>query len=391
MPTLRLADRALALRPSPTLQITALANSLRAQGEDVLSFAAGEPDFNTPEPICEAAIDAIRRGVTKYTPSAGMPKLRQAIADKLIRENRLPATAEQVIVSCGAKHSLYNTMQVLLNPGDEVLLIAPYWMTYAEQVRLAGGVPIVVPTDAAADFIPAADAIRERITSRTRMIVINSPSNPSGAVYPRAVLKEIAALALRHDLWIVSDEIYERLIYGVETESIAALSADVAARTITVGGVAKTYSMTGWRIGFAYAPAPVATAMSHFQDQVTSNPTSFAQVGAIAAYEMDSAAVEAMRSTFEARRDLIVARLNAIPGVSVRAPRGAFYVLPDFSAFLGGDDAALALRLMHDAKIAAIPGHVFEAPGHLRFSYATDSETIARGMDRLAEILPALQ
>jgi aspartate aminotransferase len=364
---------------------------MRAQGEDVLSFAAGEPDFNTPEPICDAAIDAIRRGVTKYTPSAGLPKLRQAIADKLQRENRLPATPEQVIVSCGAKHSLYNTMQVLLNPGDEVLLIAPYWMTYAEQIRLAGATPVVVPTSAEHGLVPDADEIRARITMRTRMIVINSPGNPSGAVLPRSVLKEIAALALRHNLWIVSDEIYERLIYGVETQSIAALGEEVRERTITIGGVAKTYAMTGWRIGFAYAPKPVAAAMSHFQDQVTSNPTSFAQVGAIAAYEMDSAAVEVMRSTFETRRDLIVDRLNEIPGVSIRAPQGAFYVLPDFSAYLGGNDADLAIRLLQEAKIAAIPGHVFEAPGHLRFSYATDADTIARGMDRLSEFLSTLR
>jgi len=367
---------------------------MKAEGIDVVSFGAGEPDFNTPEPICEAAIAAIRGGFTKYTPSAGTKDLKDAIVGKLSRENGLSYSADQIVVSCGAKHSVYNAMQVLLDPGDEVILIAPYWMTYAEQIRLAGGVPVVVQTTAETEFVPSIDQLRGAISPRTKAILINSPSNPTGAVLPRQSLKEIAALAIRHNLWIIADEIYERLVYGVDQSSIATLGQDVYDRTITINGCSKTYAMTGWRIGFAAAPLAVAKAMSNFQDQVTSNPTSFAQKGATVAFGMDAAGIEAMRAEFEARRDLIVGKLLAIPGVRIPAPKGAFYAFPDVSAFLGGaisDDIALAGYLLEEAKVAVVPGSVFEGAGHIRLSYATSRTEIERGVDRIGEALSKLR
>ena len=234
---------------------------MKADGLDVISFAAGEPDFNTPEPICEAAIEAIHAGATKYTPSSGTVELKKAIAAKFQRDNGLNYSPEQIVASCGAKHSIYNAMQVLINPGDEVILIAPYWMTYAEQVRLAGGVPIVLHTTAEESFVPTYEELQGVISTRTRAIVLNSPSNPTGAVLPRETLKEIGTLALRHGFWIISDEIYEHLIYGEKHVSIASLSKDLMEQTITVNGCSKTYAMTGWRLGFAAAPLPVAKAM----------------------------------------------------------------------------------------------------------------------------------
>jgi aspartate aminotransferase len=370
--------------------MTAKANALRAQGVDIVSFAAGEPDFNTPEPICRAAIEAIEEGFTKYTPSAGIPALRSAIAQKLERENGVRSSPDQVVVSCGAKHSVYNSMQVLLDPGDEVILIAPYWMTYAEQVRLAGGIPVVVHTEAEHGFQPAYERIREAITDKTKAIILNSPSNPTGAVWPRQTIKEIAALAIRHGFWVVADEIYEKLVYGSEHVSIASLGMEIAERTITINGCSKTFAMTGWRIGYASAPLPVAKAMSNFQDQVTSNPTSFAQKGALAAFTLGDEAIEKMRNEFEIRRDLIVQSLSQIPGVTLALPRGAFYVLPSFKTYVGGrfrTDTELAEYLLEEAHVATVPGSPFEAPGHLRLTYATSREDIERGVSRIAEAL----
>lgn len=392
--TILLADRTRLLKPSPTLAMTAKARRMKAEGLDVVSFAAGEPDFNTPEPVVEAAIRALHAGQTKYTPSSGIPALKEAVVEKLWRENQLKASPDQVVVSCGAKHSLYNALQVLINPGDEVILLAPYWMTYADQVQLAGGAPVVVPTRSDDGFVPDASALRAAISPRTRALIVNSPSNPTGAVLPRSTLKEIAALALRHDLWILSDEIYERLTYTERVPSIATLGAEVAARTLVINGCSKSYSMTGWRIGYCVAPAPVATAISNLQDQVTSNPTSFAQAGAVEALHLPADTVEAMRVEFQARRDLIVQRLRAIPGLTVPEPQGAFYVFPDVSAFLGGDlhtDVALADHLLETAHIATVPGSVFEGAGHLRLSYACSREDIEKGIGRLESSLTALR
>ncbi len=364
---------------------------MKADGLDVVSLAAGEPDFDTPEAICKAAIHAIEQGFTRYTPSSGTKALKESIVSKLERENGLSYKPEQIVVSCGAKHSIYNALQVLVNPGDEVILLAPYWMTYAEQVVLAGGTPVPVMTDAEDDFVPNYDRLRSAITSKTKAIILNSPGNPTGAVLPRETLKQIAALAIRHGFWVIADEIYERLVYdGFKQDSIASLGRDIFEQTITVGGCSKTYAMTGWRIGFAAAPLPVAKAMANLQDQVTSNPTSFAQSGAAAAFAMPPDGVESMRAEFEARRDLVVGLLRSIDGVKVRKPGGAFYVFPDVSAFLGPDiptDIQLAEYLLAEAQVATIPGSVFLGKGHLRLSYAASRHDIERGVARIADIL----
>lgn len=363
---------------------------MRGEGIDVISFAAGEPDFRTPEPVSDAAIAALHEGFTRYTPSAGIPPLREAICGKLLRENGIKASPADIIVSCGAKHSVYNSLQVLVDPGDEVILLAPYWMTYADQVRLAGGVPVVVHSDASTNFTPSIEQIRAAVTSRTKAIIVNSPSNPTGAMYDRTLLSSIAELALRHGFWVISDEIYDRLTYGFEHTSVAALGADVADRTITIGGCSKSYAMTGWRIGFAAAPSPVAKAMSNFQDQVTSNPTSFAQRGAVVAFGLPVETIESMRAEFHGRRDLIVRLINAVPGLSIDAPAGAFYAFVDASNCMGGDDAKLAEHLLEKAGVATIPGSVFEGPGYLRMSYATSRDNIEQGVARIAEALAQL-
>ncbi|CAN5524251.1 pyridoxal phosphate-dependent aminotransferase [soil metagenome] len=386
---LSLSGRADALKPSPTLSITAKANQMKADGVDVVSFAAGEPDFNTPEPIVEAAIDALHKGFTKYTPSSGIKELKEVVAAKLLRENRVTVSPDQIVASCGAKQSVYNSMQVLLDAGDEVILFAPSWLTYAEQVRLAGGVPVVVHTSGDHGFIPDLDAVKAAITPRTKAMILNSPSNPTGAVFPRETLVAIASLAVEHGLWVVADEIYERLVYGVEHVSLASLGSEIAAQTITIGGVSKSYAMTGWRLGWAAAPLAIAKAMSNFQDQVTSNPTSFVQKGAVAAYNLPAESVEKMRAEFEARRDLIVGALKAIPNVKIPVPGGAFYAFADFSAYLrdGEDDLALAAYLLQEAQVATVPGSVFEGPGYLRLSYAASRHDIERGVARIAEAL----
>jgi aspartate aminotransferase len=391
--TLGLSSRAELLKPSPTLAISAKAKAMKAQGLDIVSLSAGEPDFDTPDAICEAAVKALEAGQTKYTPTSGMIELKQAIVHKLKRENGLGVTPEQIVVSCGAKQSLYNSLMCLIGQGDEVILIAPYWMTYAEQVTLAGGTPVVVKTRPEDGFIPSVDDIRSRITDRTRAIIVNSPSNPTGAVFSRDILKGIAMLALRHGLWVITDEIYERLIYGEAHHSIAALGSDIADQTITISGCSKTYAMTGWRIGYAAAPVSVAKAMSNLQDQVTSNPTSFAQVGAIAALQLDPAEVERMRAEFEVRRNLIIDELHRIPGVEVPVPQGAFYVFPKVEHYLGGridNDCDLAEYLLDSAQVAVIPGAVFDGAGHLRLSYAASREDIHRGVERIAEALTTL-
>ncbi len=359
---------------------------MRAEGIDIVSFAAGEPDFPTPQPICDEAIAAIKAGFTKYTPTSGIMPLKEAIAEKLERENSVKVKPGQVVVSCGAKQSLYNSLMVLIDPGDEVLIFAPYWMTYAEQITLAGGIPVVVETEAEAGFVPTIEAIKEKITPKTRAMMINSPSNPTGAVYPRETVKEIAALAIKHDLWVIADEIYERLTYGEPAVSIASLGGDIASRTITIGGCSKTYAMTGWRIGYAAAPQAVASAMSNLQDQVTSNPNSFAQKGAVVAFNLDPASVEAMRVEFQARRDLIVTLLGQIPNVKILAPGGAFYAFPDVRHYLQGKfktDGELAEFLLEDAKVATVPGYVFEGAGHIRLSYAASQNDIRRGVERI--------
>ena len=382
------------LKPSPTLSIAARANAMKAAGVDVISLSAGEPDFDTPISVRESAIQALNSGFTRYTPTSGMKELKEAISEKLMRENSVKAPADQIVVSSGAKQSLYNAMMVLLEPGDEVILIAPYWATYAEQAMLAGAKAVVVHTDPANGFVPTIDQLKEAVSPKTKAIVINSPCNPTGALFDRETMKGIAQLALRHGLWVISDEIYDRLVYGQAHVSIASIGSEIAEQTVTIGGCSKSYAMTGWRIGFAAAPKPVIAAMGNLQDQVTSNANSFAQKGAITAFRLPDTEIEPMRAEFEARRDMIVRLLREIPQVDVALPNGAFYVLPDVSAYLGdkmADDMALSEHLLETAKIATVPGSVFEAPGHIRLSYAASRENISRGIERLASALQELK
>ncbi|MGC8785175.1 MAG: pyridoxal phosphate-dependent aminotransferase [Armatimonadota bacterium] len=394
-----ISQRAQRTSPSPTLAITAKARKMREEGIDVLSFGAGEPDFDTPEFIKEAAIAALREGFTKYTPTAGIEPLRKAICEKLWRDNGLKYEPNQIIVTCGGKHALYNTFQVICDPGDEVIIPAPYWVSYPEMVKLADGVPVFVYADESTGFVPTLDAVREKITARTRAIVVNSPCNPTGAVFPRQTLKEIAALALKHDLYIISDEIYEKMVYdGHEHFSIASLGEEVKKRTILVNGMSKAYSMTGWRIGYAAAERELIAAMTRIQDQSTSNPTSIAQRAALAALQASEDAVKQMVTAFAERRRAIVDGLNNIPGFRCAEPGGAFYAFPNVSALYGkrwGDRVinnsdAFAEYLLEVARVAVVPGSGFGADENIRLSYACSLDTIRNGLARIAEAVQAL-
>lgn len=381
----RISERARNAAPSPTLTINAKFKAMQAQGQDVVGFAAGEPDFDTPEPIKAAAIDALNRGATKYTPSSGIPALREAICEKLQSENGLSYKPAEIIVSAGAKHSLYNLFQAILDPGDEVVIPVPFWVSYPEQVKLADGVPVFVDAPEADGFRVTAEAIAAAITPRTKAIVVNSPSNPSGAVLEEAELRKIAALAVERNVMVVSDEIYEHLTYGRSHISIASFGPEIQALTLVVNGFSKAYSMTGWRLGWLAGDAEIVAAMGRIQDQSTSNPTSFAQAGAVAALRGPQDAVGMMRDEFQKRRDYIVGRLNAMPGVSCVMPDGAFYVLPNVSGLLSDslpDGDALATYLLEKHLLAVVPGSGFGVPKNVRLSYATDMATIEKGMDR---------
>ncbi|MCC2669384.1 MAG: L-aspartate aminotransferase apoenzyme [Armatimonadetes bacterium] len=382
----RISERARNAAPSPTLAITAKAKALQAQGIDVIGFGAGEPDFDTPEHIKSAAIEALNQGQTKYTASAGIPALKDAVCEKLQRENGLTYKPGQIIVSCGAKHSIYNLLQAVIDPGDEVIVPVPYWVSYPEQVKLAGGVPVFVDAPESDGFRVSAAAIAEKITPRTKMIVLNSPSNPSGAVVETAELKKIAELAVEKDVLVLSDEIYEHLTYGGDHVSVASFGPEIQKRTLVINGFSKAYSMTGWRLGWLAGDGEIVAAMGRIQDQSTSNPTSFAQVGGVVALRGPQECVEEMRQAFQQRRDYIVGRLNSMPGVSCVNPDGAFYVLPNISgltssAFPDGD--AITEYLLNEARIAVVPGSGFGVPQNIRLSYATSMANIEKGMDRL--------
>ncbi|HWP31079.1 MAG TPA: pyridoxal phosphate-dependent aminotransferase [Fimbriimonadales bacterium] len=388
------ANRVKQIAPSPTLALGAKVRAMRAQGKDVISFAMGEPDFPTPEPICEEAIRAIREGFTHYTDSRGTLELREEISRKLLEENHIHASPDQIVVSCGAKHALFNALMAICNPGDEVILLAPCWMTYREQAILAGAVPVVVETPAQNQYLPVFEDIQRAITPRTKAIIINSPCNPTGAVFPRNTLKEIASLALRHGFFIISDEIYEKHIYdGNSHTSIASLSQEVAKQTITINGVSKSFAMTGWRIGYASAPLDIAEAMATIQDQVTSNPSGISQKAALAALRLDSKLIHKMLQDFDSRRCFMAEELASVSGAKFCLPKGAFYIFAEFDGAIGNkikNDIELVNYLLENYEVACIPGSVFEGPGKLRLTYALPHEQIREGIQRLSEGIRSL-
>ena len=394
-----LADRLKTLAPSPTLAMQAKAKAMRAQGIDVISFGAGEPDFDTPKRIKDAAIRAIEQGQTKYTEVGGVPELRAAVCQKFKRDNGLDYTPDEVTVSCGAKHTLYNLFMALVNPGDEVLIPSPYWVSYPEQVRLLGGVPVPVVTPESTGFDLDPAELRRAVTSRTKMIVLDSPGNPTGAVFSRAALAEVAKLAVERDLWIVSDECYEALTYEGRHVSIASLSAEVKARTIVVNTCSKAYAMTGWRIGYAAGPKPVIKAMTDVQSQVTSNPASVSQWAAVEALGGAQDEVAKMTSEFDRRRRVIIAALNAVPGVRCVMPKGAFYAFPNVSGLFGKRARGGVLRgsadvcafLLDEARIATVAGIDFGSDAHIRLSYATSLEMITTGLARMDAAVRTLE
>ena len=380
--------------PSPTLAVDAKAKALQAAGEDVCGFAAGEPDFDTPEHIKGACIAALKGGKTKYAPTPGIEPLRQAIVDRYLAEYGLKAAPSQVIVSPGGKYNCYLGVLATCSPGDEVIVPAPYWVSYPEMVKLAGATPKFVLADDRTGFRLTPAMVEAAITPRTKLLILNSPSNPTGAVYTRQELEAIVAVAIKHNLYILSDEMYEHLVYdGVKPTCIATLSKEAEARTITVAGFSKTYAMTGWRIGTTLAPAPIAKAISELQSQMSSNVTTFAQYGALAALkekEKTSAALKLMMTAFDRRRKFLHAELNKIPGITCLLAEGAFYLFPNISGF-GLSDIEFCNRLLDQEKVAAVPGSAFGAEGYLRLSYATGDDIIQKGVTRLARFCASLK
>ncbi|MCB4792666.1 MAG: pyridoxal phosphate-dependent aminotransferase [Elusimicrobia bacterium] len=389
-----LSDRAKTIKPSPTLAITAKAKALKEKGIDVVSFGAGEPDFDTPLNIKEAAKRAIDAGFTKYCPVEGTPDLRKAIADKLKKDNSLDYEPSQIIVSCGAKHSLYNLFQAVLNPKDEVIIPAPYWVSYPDMALLQGAKPKIVKTKESNDFKMTPESLKKAITKRTKAVIINSPSNPTGSTYSKEELELLANVCLESKTLIISDEIYEKLVYdGFKFASIASLSREVKEQTVVVNGVSKSYSMTGWRIGYAAGPKEIIKAMTDIQSQSTSNATSISLKAATEALNGPQDEVEKMRQEFEKRRDYIVDRLNKIKGIKCFKPTGAFYVFPNVKKLLGktydgkliSTTDELSEYLIEKALIAVVPGDGFGAPGYIRLSYANSMENISKGLDRLEQ------
>jgi aspartate aminotransferase len=387
---MKLAARVSQVTPSLTLEITAKAKAMKAKGIDICSFTAGEPDFDTPEHIKAAAKKALDEGKTKYGPAAGEPKLREAIATKLRTDNGLGYQAANIIVTNGGKHSLFNLMLALLDPGDEVIIPAPYWLSYPEMVKLASGCPVIVQTDASSGYKITPEQLRQVVTPRSRLLVFNSPSNPTGVVYSPAEIQALAEVVVERDLLVVSDEIYEKILYGKARHvSIGSLGSEIFARTIISHGFAKAYSMTGWRIGYLAAAKELIQAVTTIQGHSTSNVCTFAQYGAIAALEGSQDCVEEMRQAFAQRREVMLERLNAIGGLTCAQPDGAFYLFIDISK-TGLTSLEFCDRLLETQQVAAIPGIAFGADDHIRLSYATDMESINKGMERLDRFVQSL-
>ena len=395
-----LAARTLLIKPSVTLAIAAKAGKLRSEGIDVINFSAGEPDFDTPDRIKAAAIEALKRGMTKYTDVRGIEPLRQAIARKYLTEYGLRYQLTEVLVSCGAKHSLYNLFQAVVNPGDEVLVPAPYWVSYADMAVLAGGVPKIIQTSEATGFRINAQQLVQALSPRTRVFVLNSPSNPTGASYERTELMAIAQVLEKHTCFIVTDDIYEKVVYdGFNIHNLVALAPSLRERIVIVNGVSKSYAMTGWRIGYALGSAEIIAAAAKIQSQSTSNPTSIAQAAALEAIQGPQEEVAMMVSEFAKRRNVVVERLNAISGVKCLKPQGAFYVFPNIAALIGekgngkklGSPCDIADYLLEEAKVAVVPGEDFGSNAHIRISYATSLENIEEGCRRMRDAFTKIQ
>jgi aspartate/methionine/tyrosine aminotransferase len=392
----RIARRVAAIAPSATLAVDAKAKALKAAGEPVIGFGAGEPDFPTPAHIVEAAVEACRQPVNhKYSPTPGLPELREAIAAKTLRDSGVAVDAARVLVTNGGKHAVYNTLLTLIDDGDELLLPAPYWTTYPEPVALAGGTAVVIPTTAAQGFRVTVDQLEAARTPRTKALMFVSPSNPTGAVYPKDEIEAIGRWAVEHDVWVITDEIYEHLTYGGrEHHSILALVPELADRCVILNGVAKTYAMTGWRVGWMIGPADVIAAATNLQSHSTSNVANVAQRAALAAVAGDLGAVSEMRATFDRRRKVIWDLLSSIDGVDCPEPEGAFYAFPSFEGLLGrsfrGRTATTTLELadlaLEEAKVAFVPGEAFGAPGYARFSFALGDDDLGEGIRRLADL-----
>ncbi|MBE7026752.1 MAG: pyridoxal phosphate-dependent aminotransferase [Ruminococcaceae bacterium] len=390
-----IAKKAGSISPSSTLAIDSKFKSMKAQGLDVVGFGAGEPDFDTPQHIKEAAIAAIMEGKTKYTPASGTLELKEAICRKLMRDNGLCYKPENIVVSNGAKHSLVNVFMAICDPGDEVIIPAPYWVSYPEMVKLADGVPVILTTTEENGFKFSIEDLEAAITPKTRAIVINSPSNPTGMIYTKEELAKIASVAVKNNIYVVSDEIYEHLAYGEKPVSIASLGDEIRDLTIIVNGVSKTYAMTGWRIGYTASKADIAKAMSNVQSHATSNPNTIAQVAAVCALDGPMETIDMMRAAFEERRNYMVERMNSIEGVSCLMPGGAFYVMMNIKKLFGREIAGCKIETSDDfanaflekAKVAVVPGSGFGAEGYVRWSYATSMENIKEGLDRLEKFL----
>ena len=398
-----LADRLKTLAPSSTLAVQAKAKELRARGVDVISFGAGEPDFDTPQRIKDAALDAMRRGQTKYTEVGGVPELRTAVCAKLKRDNDLDYEPADILVSVGAKHTLFNLVMALINPGDEVLVPSPYWVSYPEQVRMLGGVVVEVPTSETTGFDLDPAALAAAVTPRTKLVVLNSPNNPTGAVFTTAALEAVARLVVERQLWVVSDECYEALTFEGRHVSIASFGPEIKARTIVVNTCSKAYAMTGWRIGYAAGPRTLIRAMTDAQSQVTSNPSSIAQWAAVEALTGAQDEVAKMAGEFDRRRRLVIAGLNALPGIRCVMPRGAFYAFPNVSGLFGrtwrraegptvlASSLDVTAFLLEAARVAVVPGRDFGSDAHVRLSYATSDALISEGLARMAAALATLQ
>ncbi|MDR2772232.1 MAG: pyridoxal phosphate-dependent aminotransferase [Elusimicrobiota bacterium] len=395
-----ISRRVQAIKAAPTLLIDAKAKTLKQQGVDIVNFGPGEPDFDTPKHIKEIAIKAIDEGYTKYLPVGGTIELKDAIINKLKRDNNLDYLREEIIVSCGAKHSIYNLLQTIIDDGDEVIILAPFWVSYTDMVSLAGGKPVIINTDAKSTFKVSPEQIKKAITKKTKALILNSPSNPTGSAYSASELEAIGTICVQNNVLIIADDIYEKLVYdGFKFVSIASLSKEIKEMTIVINGVSKAYAMTGWRIGYAAGRKDVIEGMSKIQSQSTSNPTSISMKASVEALNGDQSEVEVMRKEFEKRRDFIVDALNKIENVECLKPQGSFYVFPNIQKYLGktfegrkiATDIDLADFLLDRAKIAIVPGSPFGVQGHIRLSYALSIQDSKKGIDRLKSALEELK